>query len=54
MTSPDGRRDWSGLALLRGGYWDSESYAGAFNLGDGWPGDRYDGVGFRCTQPIGL
>ena len=51
---PDGARDWSGDALLRGGCWGSGSSAGAFNLGDVWPGYRGDYVGFRCTQPIGL
>lgn len=51
---PDGARDWSGNALIRGGYWGSESSAGAFNLYNYWPYYRYDLVGFRCTQPIGL
>lgn len=51
---PDGARDWSGLALLRGGCWDSESYAGAFYLVYDWPGYRVGSVGFRCTQPNGL
>lgn len=50
---PDGQRDWSGDALVRGGYWFSGSHAGAFYLDSGWPGNR-DGVGFRCTKPIGL
>jgi len=48
---PDGERDWSGSALVRGGYWYSESRAGAFFLDRGWPGGEYDGVGFRCTKP---
>ena len=48
---PDGERDWSGRALLRGGYWRSGGYAGAFYLGHGGPDFRYDFVGFRCTQP---
>ena len=43
--------NWSGYALIRGGYWDSEAYAGAFRLGGGGPDRRSDGVGFRCTQP---
>lgn len=51
---PDGRRDWSGLALVRGGYWYSESYAGVFYLSGGWPDYERVGVGFRCTKPIGL
>ena len=48
---PDGARDWSGDALVRGGYWDSGSDAGVFSLGDGWPDDEDDNVGFRCTKP---
>jgi len=48
---PDGQRDWSGLALIRGGYWFSESCAGAFSLSGVWPVIRSDFVGFRCTQP---
>jgi hypothetical protein len=43
--------DWSGVALVRGGDWDSEANAGAFGLNNGWPGVRNGGVGFRCTQP---
>lgn len=43
--------DWSGNALIRGGFWLSVSYAGAFYLNRGWPGYRRDYVGFRCTQP---
>lgn len=48
---PDGQRDWSGRALLRGGYWGSESTAGAFSLNRGWPDRRSAYVGFRCTHP---
>lgn len=48
---PDGARDWSGNALVRGGFWVSESLAGAFNLDRGWPDERLGGVGFRCTRP---
>ena len=51
---PDAGADWSGRALIRGGYWNSEAFAGAFRLDYGWPGSRGDGVGFRCTKPIGL
>lgn len=43
--------DWSGRALIRGGYWGSESYAGAFFLNNVWPDYRVGNVGFRCTQP---
>ena len=48
---PDAGADWSGNALIRGGYWSSGAYAGAFRLNDDWPGNRGDYVGFRCTQP---
>ena len=48
---PDGERDWSGAALVRGGCWGSESHAGAFGLNYGWPVNEGDGVGFRCTKP---
>jgi len=41
----------SGGALVRGGYWDSGSYAGAFRLGYGWPDVEGAYVGFRCTKP---
>jgi hypothetical protein len=51
---PDGRRDWSGLALVRGGCWYSESSAGVFYLNIGWRDRELDLVGFRCTKPIGL
>ena len=43
--------DWSGYALIRGGYWYSESDAGAFNLNGAWPGYEFDSVGFRYTKP---
>jgi formylglycine-generating enzyme required for sulfatase activity len=46
--------NWSGSALIRGGYWVSGAYAGAFHLNNDWPGHRIDNVGFRCTKPIGL
>lgn len=51
---PDGQRDWSGLALVRGGCWRSGSHAGAFRLNGDWPAYRLDYVGFRCTKPVGL
>lgn len=51
---PSAGSNWSGYALVRGGYWCSGSLAGAFRLDGGWPGGRGGGVGFRCTQPIGL
>ncbi len=49
---PDSGANWSGGALIRGGYWYSGSYAGAFGLGGGWPGSRYSSVGFRCTMGL--
>lgn len=51
---PSAGTDGSGLALIRGGYWDSVVDAGVFRLGGVWPVRRLDVVGFRCTQPIGL
>jgi hypothetical protein len=47
---PDGGSNWSGDALVRGGYWGSESDAGVFCLSVVWPGIEDDGVGFRCTK----
>lgn len=49
---PDGQRDWSGDALLRGSAWCSESVASAFCLGYDLPNLVCDSIGFRCTQPI--
>jgi formylglycine-generating enzyme required for sulfatase activity len=46
--------DWSGRALVRGGYWYSGSSAGVFCLNGDWPGSESGDVGFRCTKPIGL
>ena len=46
---PDGERNWSGRALVRGGCWGSGSSAGVFGLGIGDPGLRGGGVGVRCT-----
>jgi hypothetical protein len=51
---PDAGDDWSGLALLRGGYWRSYDDAGVFYLDYDWPGDEDDHVSFRCTKPVGL
>jgi formylglycine-generating enzyme required for sulfatase activity len=47
---PDGGRDWSGCALMRGGSWGSGRSAGVFYVDIGWPHDVYGGVGFRCTK----
>jgi hypothetical protein len=48
---PNAGADWSGNALLRGGSWNSERYAGAFGLYSDWPGYEWGGIGFRCTNP---
>ncbi|MEY2654942.1 MAG: hypothetical protein RLZZ524_1970 [Pseudomonadota bacterium] len=48
---PRAGANWSGDALVRGGFWSSGALAGAFYLSGGWPDNRYDDVGFRCTQP---
>jgi hypothetical protein len=37
----------SGNALIRGGYWNSNSNAGVFNLNNDNPENRNDNVGFR-------
>ena len=47
---PDAGTNWSGLALIRGGYWNSERHAGAFRLDNDFPGGEWVGVGFRCTK----
>jgi hypothetical protein len=47
---PDGARDWSGGALVRGGCWGSDDYAGVFGLYNVWPGGENGGVGFRSTK----
>ena len=49
---PTGGADWSGDALVRGGYWLSGSGAGVFNLNYGWPDHRGGNVGFRCTKSL--
>ncbi|MBW7903807.1 MAG: hypothetical protein H3C26_20250 [Rhodocyclaceae bacterium] len=49
---PDGARNWSGRALVRGGCWHSERLAGAFNLDFDWPGRRCDIVAVRCTKSL--
>lgn len=48
---PDSEREFSGFALVRGGYWGSDGGAGVFYLGVGRPGVWYDYIGFRCTLP---
>ena len=47
---PDAGDDWSGYALVRGGFWDDGGYAGVFRLDVVSPGSRVDRVGFRCTK----
>jgi formylglycine-generating enzyme required for sulfatase activity len=44
--------DWSGDALIRGGFWVSGDGAGVFNVNCGWPGDVIGSVGFRCTKSL--
>ncbi len=48
---PNAGADWSGYALLRGGYWDDGGNAGVFRLHGAHPDDGNDLVGFRCTKP---
>lgn len=48
---PEGGANWSGFALIRGGYW-GDSSAGVFNLNYDYPGFRFDHVGFRCTKSL--
>jgi len=50
---PDGARDWSGGALVRGGCWDSGGRAGVFRLDRGSPGCEGGYVSFRCTKSLG-
>lgn len=45
-------RDWSGYALVRGGYWRSDDRAGVFRLFRDWPGYGNFSVGFRCTKSL--
>jgi formylglycine-generating enzyme required for sulfatase activity len=47
---PDAGANWSGDALLRGGCWHGEDYAGVFRLDYGSPDYRLGYVGFRCTK----
>ncbi|WP_209308743.1 SUMF1/EgtB/PvdO family nonheme iron enzyme [Methylotenera oryzisoli] len=49
---PNYETSWSGVALVRGGYWLSGDRAGVFRLSSGWPVDDYGGVGFRCTKSL--
>lgn len=47
---PSPGSNWSGSALIRGGFWLSEDDAGVFDLNNGWPDSDYLSVGFRCTK----
>lgn len=47
---PDAGDDWSGYALIRGGFWRSGGSAGVFSLNGGWPDLDRSSVGFRCTK----
>lgn len=49
---PDGERNWSGRALVRGGDWGSSHGAGVFCVLGGWPRGGRDVVGFRCTKSL--
>ncbi len=49
---PSAGRDWSGYALVRGGFWYSDDYAGVFYLYGGRPDYGGVGLGFRCTLPM--
>ena len=44
---PNFGANWSGFALIRGGYWSSNANAGVFDLNRVGPDRRYDNVGFR-------
>lgn len=48
---PDAGSDWSGYALIRGGFWGSDVNAGVFALYSVGPDYEYDHIGFRCTLP---
>jgi formylglycine-generating enzyme required for sulfatase activity len=47
-----GSGDWSGFALVRGGYWGSYDDAGVFYLNHLRPGYDLGYVGFRCTKSL--
>jgi hypothetical protein len=49
---PSGPLNWSGGALMRGGYWFSGDRAGVFRLYYDWPVDGYSYVGVRCTKGL--
>jgi hypothetical protein len=49
---PDGARDWSGLALVRGGFWYGGVNAGVFRLDSAYPSYADGIVGFRCTKTL--
>jgi formylglycine-generating enzyme required for sulfatase activity len=49
---PDGARNWSGYALVRGGCWYSDDDAGVFRLRSLRPGYDFGDVGFRCTKSL--
>ncbi|MFS2007950.1 hypothetical protein ACEN9F_30520 [Duganella sp. CT11-25] len=46
-----GGESWSGVALLRGGFWVDGDDAGVFRLSYLHPSRAVDDVGFRCTKP---
>lgn len=48
---PPAGTDWTGSALVRGGYFVSGGDAGLFSLDFDWPANGNGYVGFRCTKP---
>lgn len=43
-------RDFTGFALVRGGYWAMANDAGIFALSSELPDSKYRRIGFRCTR----
>lgn len=48
--APQANSNWSGLALIRAGFWLSEHRAGVFHLSSGRPDYDEGDVSFRCTK----
>lgn len=47
---PAASRDFTGFALVRGGYWAMANDAGVFALSSELPDSKYRRIGFRCTR----
>ena len=47
-----GPLNWPGVALVRGGGWGDDDYAGLFGLDYCYPDYALGNVGFRCAKPI--